>query len=190
VLSADLLHRHGIRLTPEAFAAVVREAVERLPEAGARAAPAEELTAAEADALTRGGFDLRPWPPDRPSPLAITAAAFAALLAASLTVAEAAVLLGVDPSRVRQRLAAGSLYGVKLADGWRLPRFQFDDHRLVPGMARVLPHLDRALHPLTVVRWFAQPSPDLVLGDTPVSPRDWLQSGGDPAVVIAQAADL
>ena len=190
MLSAELLRRHGIHLSPEAFTAVVRHAVEQLPEPGAQASPAEELTAAEAAALARGGFDLRPWPAERPSPLATTAAAYAALLAASLTVAEAATLLGVDPSRIRQRLAAGSLYGVKLADGWRLPRFQFDARRLVPGIAQVLPHLDRELHPLTVVRWFELPNPDLLLDDVPVSPRDWLRSGGDPAPVIAQAADL
>jgi hypothetical protein len=140
--------------------------------------------------LARGGFDLRPWPAERPSPLARTAAATAVLLAASLTVAEAATLLGVDPSRIRQRLAAGSLYGLKRADGWRLPRFQFADGRLVPGIERVLPHLDRALHPLAVVRWFEQPDPDLEIDDAPVSPRAWLLAGGDPAPVATLAADL
>ena len=190
MLPTELLRRHGIRLSPEAFAAVVRRAVEQLPEPGARADPAAELTAVEAAALARGGFDLRPWPPERPGPLATTAAAYAAELAASLTVAEAAALLGVDPSRVRQRLAAGSLYGVRLADGWRLPRFQFDDGRLVPGIARVLPRVDRGLHPLTVIRWFESPNPDLEIDDASVSPRDWLRAGGDPAPVAALAADL
>lgn len=190
MLSADLLRRHGIHLSPEAFTAVVRQAVEQLPEPGVQASPTEELTAAEAAALARGGFDLRPWPVEQPSPLVTTAAAYAALLAASLTVAETAALLGVDPSRIRQRLAAGSLYGLRRADGWRLPRFQFDAGRLAPGIAQVLPQLDRALHPLTVARWFELPNPDLVLDEAPVSPRDWLRGGGDPAPVAALAADL
>jgi hypothetical protein len=67
-------------------------------------------------------------------------------------------VLGVDANRVRQRLGAKpwALYGVKHRRSWRLPRFQFDDAGLglVPGMDEVLPHLDPALHPLSVVHWF------------------------------------
>jgi hypothetical protein len=190
MVPAEVLRRHGIRLSPEAFAAVVRQAVEQLPVRGVQGGPAEELPTDEVAALMRGGFHPRAWPAERPSPLARTVAAHAALLAASLTVAEAAALLGVDPRRVRRRLAAGSLYGIRAADGWRLPRFQFADGRLVPGIALVLPHLDRALHPLTVARWFELPNPDLVIDDEPVSPRAWLAAGGDPAPVAAIAADL
>ncbi len=106
---------------------------------------------------------------------------------------EVARLLGVDDSRVRQRLTKRSLYGIKLPDGWRLPAFQFDPARpgrLVPGIGRVLPRLDPALHPVAVYRWFTLPNVDLVLDDTPVSPLDWLRSGGDPTEVAALAADL
>ncbi len=55
--------------------------------------------------------------------------------------AEAARLLGVDPSRVRQRLGERTLYGVKTARGWRLPAFQFDldqPDRLVPGIGALI----------------------------------------------------
>jgi hypothetical protein len=189
-ISGDVLRRHGIALTPRAFEAVVRAAVERLPVVGSPDESADALTPAERAALEAGGFDLSPRRAGEPDPLAASAAAFAALIASSLTVPQAARRLGVDGSRVRQRLAARTLYGIKLPEGWRLPLFQFDGDRLVAGISAVLPHLDPALHPLAVIHWFTLPDPDLILDDRPVSPRDWLRSGGDPAPVIALAGDL
>ena len=115
------------------------------------------------------------------------------LLATARPVAEAARLLGVDPSRVRQRLGERSLYGLKTPRGWRLPAFQFDldqPDRLVPGIGGVLAALPPDLHPVAVYNWLTLPDPDLAWGDEPVSPLDWLRSGGDPAVVAALAADL
>lgn len=189
-IKSELLRRHGIALSPQAFERIVAAAVERLPMIGATSGGAGEVTVAERAALESGGFDLGPRRPDEADPLATTAAGFAALLAASPTAHQAAHRLGVDGSRIRQRLAARTLYGVKLPEGWRLPIFQFDGDRLVPGISAVLPRLDPALHPLAVIRWFEQPNPDLVLDGEPVSPRDWLRAGGSPEAVIVQAADL
>jgi hypothetical protein len=121
-----------------------------------------------------------------------SAAEFAALVAASYSVSEAATRLGVDPSRVRHRLADHTLFGVRLSSGWRVPAFQFADRQIVPDLERVLPRLPSDLHPLSVLHWLTLPNPDLVIGteERPVSPLAWLRLGMDPAVVASLAEDV
>jgi hypothetical protein len=46
--------------------------------------------------------------------------------------------------------------------------------------------MDRPVHPVTILNWFALPNPDLYLDEEearPVSPRHWLLSGGDAEVL-------
>jgi hypothetical protein len=119
-----------------------------------------------------------------------TIARYAALLAESRTVAEAAEVLGVDESRVRQRLAARTLYGLKRGRDWHLPAFQFADEGEVPNIGAVVSRLHPDLHPVAVANWFTLPTPDLLIEGEPVSPRDWLRSGGAPGLVAAMAAEL
>lgn len=91
---------------------------------------------------------------------------------------------------MRQRLAARTLYGIKRGRDWLLPAFQFTEAGAVPQLGAVLPRLQPDLHPVAVANWFTQPSPDLLLEGEPVSPRDWLRSGGAPGPVAALAAAL
>ena len=151
-----------------------------------------EFSEAEAQALQAGGMDLSPARAEEPDVLAQTAARHAAMLATALTTSEAADLLAVGESRVRQRLAEGSLYGVKVGREHRLPAFQFEAGEEVPGIARVLTRVDRSVHPVALLNWFSMPDPDLYLEgeDTPFSPRQWLISGGSPEPLIVLAADL
>ena len=122
----------------------------------------------------------------------LTAADYAALLATALTVAELAARLEVDASRVRQRLARQTLFGIKDGKAWRIPLFQLDDagRALVPGLHQVAPHWVGA-HPVEVARWFTLPHVDL---EDPeghsVAPRAWLLAGGDPRAVVALAEEL
>ncbi|MHB8417970.1 MAG: hypothetical protein ACYDCL_07830 [Myxococcales bacterium] len=148
------------------------------------------LSSAEAALLRRGGFTKAP--PRAFPARAAGAVQFAALLKASLTPEEAASRLSVNSSRIRQRLGARQLYGVKQGRSWRLPAFQFAAEGLVPGIDHVLPALPRTLHPVAVVRWFESPNADLPEGEAeaPLSPRDWLLEGRDPAPVAALAAQL
>jgi len=151
------------------------------------------LSKEEKRLLRKGGFD-----PDAPvstAPIEQAAAAYAALLASSLTVEEAAKRLGYsDASRVRQRLTStpATLYGVKLGSEWRLPAFQFDKNGLVPGLERVIPALDPALGPVAVELWLTSPHVDLIEEDeeTQVSPLDWLRTGRRVNVVVELASEL
>jgi hypothetical protein len=154
--------------------------------------PIHEFTDAEIEVLRRGSLNLCPPALGQDDPVAVTAAEYAALLATSHTVGEVAKLLQVDESRVRQRLAQRTLYGIKLRSGWRIPAFQFAGDRPLPGIEHVFPRLDPGLYPLSVFRWFLLPDVDLVLDDDdePMCPRDWLRSGRDPRIVAALAAEL
>lgn len=194
------LHSHGIRVSPSTLDEMVREAVTRLQRTLYRPDPRPDLTASEVEALKRGGFVLEPTELGAEDPLVQTAAEFAALLKESLPTAAAAERLGVDPSRIRQRLTSNppSLYGIRLESGWVVPQFQFDGDSLIPGLIDVVSQLDPEMHPVAVYRWFTLPSSDLVLerdeqeGEEPrcLSPRDWLRLGLPVQPVAELAANL
>lgn len=125
-------------------------------------------------------------------PLVRSQAEYMALLEESLSAADAAKLLQVDVSRVRQRLRERSLFGIEYQSGWRLPRFQFERRLVIPGLAQVLKALPNDIFPLDVADWFALPDSDLRLeGDvTPLSPRQWLLSGRPVEPVVMLAGDF
>lgn len=191
------LHAHGLSVAAQALEPMVEQAIESLQRRLYRPDPSADLTAAEAAALQRGGFELEPAagagdPEDADAPIARTVAEYAALLETGLTTAQAAALLGVDASRVRQMLTAEPprLYGIRTKAGWTLPRFQFDGDRLVPGAGEILGRIDPEVHPVAVYRWFTSANPDLVderLSPRPLSPREWLLLGlaADPVAELA-----
>jgi hypothetical protein len=192
------LHAHGLSVAAQAFEPMVEQAIESLQRRLYRPDPRADLTAGEAAALERGGFELEPTggaAAEGDDPLARTVADYAALLETGLTTAEAAARLGVDPSRVRQMLIADPphLYGIRTRAGWSLPHFQFDGGKLVPGAGKVLGRIDPELHPVAVYRWFTSANPDLVderLSPRPLAPREWLLLGLAPDPVAELAADL
>lgn len=125
--------------------------------------------------------------------LAEGADAYRELVAGSLTVEQAARLLGVNGSRIRQRLSkrARTLYGIRLGRAWRLPRFQFERDGVVPGIAGVLPSLPRDLHPVAVAAWFATPNDELAdEKNARASPLEWLRNGHHPSAVAKLARAL
>jgi len=155
--------------------------------------PAAALSKAELDALHAVGLTTEPWPADRPDdPLAQSIVDFIALVETSLTAARAARLLGVDVSRIRQRLRERSLFGVEYEGEWQLPRFQFERRKVLPGLAQVLAALPEEVNALDVAEWFLSANPDLELEDEaqPLSPRAWLLRGLPPERVAALAQGL
>lgn len=146
------------------------------------------LSVSEMDALQSVGLSTERWKRGgRSDPLTQSIADYMALLDTSLTTSQAARFLKVDPSRIRQRLRERSLYGVDYDGERRLPRFQFERRKVVPGLAEVLPELPPQMSPLDVAEWFLAPNPDLEIGDRSISPREWLLSGRAVAAVVALA---
>ena len=196
-LTEKELRDRGIQRSPEDIAEEARRLVfyviTEMPTGRWMTDPGKEFSEEEIMALEEGGLDLSPREEGGPDPLARMAAKYVALLASALTTKEAAEVLEVGESRVRQRLGEGTLYGVKAGRENRLPAFQFEGGKEVPRIAQVLKHIDRSLHPVAVLNWFMLPNPDLFLDEEearPVSPRYWLLSGGDPEVLVRLAEEL
>jgi hypothetical protein len=149
---------------------------------------AESLSAGEVSALERVGLSAAPWVGEaHQDPLVVSITDYMALLETSFTTSEAADLLQVDVSRIRQRLRERSLFGIEYDGERRLPRFQFERHLVLPGLREVLAALPEALNPVDVAEWFLSPNPDLELGTSPVSPREWLLRGESADAVVALA---
>lgn len=161
-------------------------------------APTRELLPVpDQDALRRAGFDVEPRALGMEDPRAMVAAEHAALLGSALSTEEVAERLGVQPSRIRQRLNSDppTLYGVRGSSReWLVPSFQFNEQGVIPGLGKVIAALDPELHPVSVYRWFHAPNPDLVdeelMGEEPLSPLDWLAAGQDPELVVELARNL
>jgi hypothetical protein len=136
------------------------------------------------------GLSTNPWKGKADDdPLLYSIADYMALLETSLTASEVAKHLKVDVSRVRQRLRERSLFGIEYEGEYRLPRFQFERRRALPGLREVLAALPPTLNPLDVAQWFLAPNPDLELvsEDKPLSPRAWLLRGEPVRAVVALA---
>lgn len=139
-------------------------------------------------ALAAGGLDL-----DATGAYAAaatrTAADYAALVASSLSVSEAATRLGVDASRVRHRIRDGELWSLQASSRRRLlPALQFGpDGSVLPGLPEVMRALPDDLHPLEVAGFLTGRRPELRLRGRDHSPVDWLARGGDVAAVTALA---
>ncbi|MEE9281246.1 MAG: hypothetical protein V3V67_13830 [Myxococcota bacterium] len=189
----DYLDRRGIRLSEDAFVEVVRQAIERVlgsvQAMGQRGLPPDEQKRLEEGGFTFGAPELGP-----DHPVLRGAAEFAALLGSAWTVAEAARFLGVNDTRVRQRLTGPkrTLYGIKRDREWWLPRFQFAEHGLIAGIGDVIAALSTDMHPVSVWRWFTTPNPDLRSEDSEqlISPLDWLRAGYDPEEAVSLAEML
>ena len=145
------------------------------------------LTAGELNALQVVGLSVSPWKGSTTQdPLKQSITDYMALLETSYSTAQAARCLKVDVSRVRQRLRENSLFGLDYDGEKRLPRFQFERARVIPGLREVLAALPQGLNPLDVAEWFLSPNPDLEIAtqEQPLSPREWLLKAHPVAAVV------
>lgn len=175
---------------PEALNEALRRAIETMHRT-LYAPSRDELTPAELAVLEQAGVDVEEHP-DREDPMMVYATEFGAILATSLSATQAGERLGgVTAVRVRQMIRERSLYALRLEGRWRIPVFQFQDEGLVPNIVAVNPMLPRTLDPVSVLRWYTRPDPELEIpGGDVLSPLDWLRAGMDPAPVVKLARDL
>jgi hypothetical protein len=150
---------------------------------------ARTLSVGELAALKAVGLSTEPFDEiSARDPLMQSITDYMALLETSYSTSEAAKYLKVDASRIRQRLREHSLFGIDYDGEKRLPRFQFERAKVVPGMREVLAALPEGLNPLDVAEWFLSPNPDLEVGDEEtLSPREWLLKGQPVEAVVALA---
>lgn len=168
-------------------------AAEIAPAAGSATAAFPPVTEQEERLLRNGKLNVSPLRTEETHLLYRASAEYARLLHDSYTVEQVAHFLGVNTSRIRQRLIGTprTLYGIKFGRAWRIPKFQFRGRRLVPGIETVLQRIPANLHAVAVYRWFVSPNPDLTSRDEkPISPLDWLRIGNTPDTAADLAADL
>ncbi|HEV8556825.1 MAG TPA: DNA-binding protein [Actinophytocola sp.] len=184
----SVLAKAGLRVDPDEFLSLVEDAARKLSPADPD--PADYFSAAQRQALTDVGLDLRPRRPGEVDHRARAVAAQAVLRDSALTANDAAGTVGVDTSRIRHRLAVGQLSGWKDRGGWRLPAWQFTNSGVLPGLEAVLQAVPDDQPPLVVAAFMTTPQRDLPLNGSPATPREWLLAGGDPAPVAALASML
>jgi hypothetical protein len=186
---ADAITESGLSVSAAEFvelaAAALRRAHKRPP-----VDPISELDPDTRRMFSDGGMTFAPLAAGDEHSVIETAAEFAHLLADSGSVRDVARRMGLTEGRVRQLLRARELFALREEESWRVPWFQFDLHRPVRGLNRVIPELPPDMHPVAVYRLLTLPNSDLELEDRPVSPLTWLRSGADPAPIVELAADL
>lgn len=154
-----------------------------------------DLSVAEQDLLRKAGAHLEVRDLAAEDPVLLGQRDFVNLLESSFSTAQAATLLNVNESRIRQRLTGSSrsLYGIKRGTEWRIPSFQFEGKRLLPGIGEVIAKLDKGLPAISFYRWFTTPNVDLITNDSPeggYSPRQWLACGFAPERIAKLAEQL
>ena len=189
---AEGLRRMGMSLDPRALVDALRVAIKQMSAETRVADPLHDLTPGEVQAIQRGGLDAAQAREGVARAFMRTAATYAELIASSYAVPSVARMLGVNESRVRQRLIKGTLYGFKVNGDWRIPAFQFYHGHPIPGIEQVFARLAPDLHPIEILNWFTSANVDLQVGEyeEPVSPREWLVAGHPVDLVAALAAEL
>jgi excisionase family DNA binding protein len=108
----------------------------------------------------------------------------------ALTAAAAAERLGRSVVRIRGAIADGSLYGVKVGRSWLVPRWQLDQAQPLPHLRKVIAVIPEGTSAVTLERVMTLPSAELYVDGQPVSPRNWLLAGNDPAAVVDMVRQL
>ena len=157
---------------------------------------ATELSADEARLLDPSGFTEDP---DAYAGVAADVLARMGLLInTAVPASEVASALGVNESRVRQRRLARTLWAIYDNGTWVFPVMQFESdpktglyNKQIRGLDQVFPALPTGLHPVAIAGFLDTRHPDLSLAGRPMTPKEWLQSGGDVGVVLqlVEAAD-
>jgi hypothetical protein len=175
---------------PEALNAALRHAIENM-HCTLYAPSRDELTPSELALLERAGVEVEE-SPGRSDPMMAHATEFGAILATSLSPVRAGERLGgVTAVRVRQMIGERSLHALQLEGRWKIPVFQFRDEGLVPNIGAVNPALPPTLDPVSVLRWYTRPDPELeASGGAVLAPLEWLRAGMEPAPVVLLARDL
>jgi hypothetical protein len=149
--------------------------------------PTSQLTDPEMAALANAGISLVPVT-GVPSAAQRSARRLAAMRSSGLSTRDAGSLLGVTEGRIRQRVSTGELFAVRgRGRELRLPAWQFLHRASLPHLAEVLRSLPRDWPATAVELFLTSPQAQLRVGDSEVSPVDWLGSGRDQQAVISMA---
>jgi hypothetical protein len=128
------------------------------------------------------------WSPDneRQARARIALRQLTGALSGSVSIKQAAAILGVDRSRVSRRITGKALWAFDLQGSRRVPRWQFLGDKLLPGLNVIVPAIPRGATPGVLDALMHAPQPDF----DDRTPIEHLAAGGDPALVAGSVADL
>lgn len=186
---SDVLKSAGLSEHESSIAAAIEEGLAQLDDA-LSIEPGQGLDTRERSLLEAAGLDFAPTTGTELEAIRLGAAEqFANLTASALTVSEAAEILDVDESRIRQRLGDHTLHGFKAGRAWQIPSWQFEHSAELPGLAEVMAS-SAEHHPAALCSFMTQPSEELLADGIPTAPRDWLLAGWPVDRVAKLAASL
>ena len=181
-----LLAKHQIDLT-------VDEVLDELDSAFAAIPGAATLSTTEVDFLRthaepRAAAVIDAWSADneRQARARIAVRQLTSALSGSVSIKEAATILGVDRSRVSRRITGKGLWAFDLQGSRRIPRWQFLGDELLPGLDVIVPAIPRGTTPAVLDVFMHTPQPDF----DDRTPIEHLAAGGDPALVAGFIQDL
>lgn len=183
-----LLAKHRVDMTSKEVLDELDAAFAAVPGAGAApVARAEvEFLRHHGGAGTAEAIDSWSGDDERAARSRVAVRELAEALSGSVSIKEAAVILGVDRSRVSRRITADTLWAFDLHGNRRIPRWQFVGDDLLPGLDVVVPAIPRGATPAVLDALMRTTQPDL----DHRTPIEYLAAGGDPAAVAGFVADL
>ncbi|MCF8609689.1 hypothetical protein L5G28_05855 [Gordonia sp. HY285] len=184
-LTAILSRLHKLEMVTGAATTDVLDALTATETPAPVSAASQILTAEQEAVLRSAGSFIDEMPPVEQRASTRTAQRIVDMIATALTADEAAERLGVTSGRIRQRLGAKTLLGVKVGSAHRLPGFQFTEDGELPGWDRIAPAVPSSVHPVSIARFMHTAHPDLTVVGEALPPTDWLIGGGDPEYVVS-----
>ena len=183
-----LLARHHIDLTGDEVLAELDVAFASIPGAGAAtlSAPEVEFLRMHGGSSTASAVDEWSTDGERDERARIALQALTNAVARSVSTKEAAAILGVDRSRISRRVTGNTLWAFGIRAGRRIPRWQFLDGELLPGLETIVPAIPRDATPAVLDQFMHTPQPDF----NDQTPIEYLAAGGDPALVAGFIKDL
>lgn len=112
----------------------------------------------------------------------------AGLVRTFLSIDDAAARLGITVQRVRQRIADGTLWA--FGSGRNLLSEQLTGTVEVPHLDKIMPSIEKNLHPLTAHGLLTQPQDSLVDDSRPVSIVAWLSGSAGSDADIGQDREI
>jgi hypothetical protein len=183
-----LLARHHIDLTSTEILDELDAAFTRIPEAGAASLSTTEVAFLHQHARPIEAAMIDAWSAnDERQDRARTALRqLTNAISGSVSIKEAAAILDVDRSCISRRITGNALWAFDLRGNRRIPRWQFLDSELLPGLDVIVPAIPRDATPAFLDAFMDTPQPDF----DDRTPIEYLAAGGDPTTVVGFIEDL
>jgi hypothetical protein len=183
---AALLAKHRIDLSVEEVLDELDSAFAAIPGAAPLSATEVEFLRANAEPQAAAVIDTWSPEPERQARARSAVRRLTGVLSESVSIKEAAGILGVDRSRVSRHITGKTLWAFDLQGSRRIPRWQFLGGGLLPGLDVIVPAIPRGATPAVLEVFMHTPQPDF----DDRTPIEHLAAGGDSALVAGFIADL